>query len=211
LTVVGVAGDTRWSAFENGRNLEIYTCSRQWATLALTFFLRSAANPDALIPEIRRIVREESPDTAVVYARRYPDLIAESIWQPRVWSVVLTGFAILAAVLAGLGLFGVLNYLVAQRTREIGIRLAIGARRRDILSLVLRHGLRWTAVGVLPAVGLAAASARWLSPMLHGVAAHDAATYVAVIAGVAACAALASLLPAWRAARVDPNIALRNE
>jgi predicted permease len=211
LTVVGVAGDTRWSAFETGRNLEVYTCSRQWATLAMTFFLHTAGNPDALVPEIRRIVREVSPDTAVVYARRFPDLIAESIWQPRVWSVVLAGFALFAVVLSGLGLFGILNYFVAQRTREIGVRLAIGASRRDVLSLILRRGLLWTALGVIPALGLAAASGGWLAPLLHGVAAHDAATYLTVTAGVVTCAGLACLLPAWRAAQVDPNIALRNE
>lgn len=211
LTVIGVAADTRWSSFESGRNLEIYTAARQWGPLAMTFFLRTDRKPESLLPEVRRVVQEVSPDAAVVYARPYPEIVEESLWQPRVWSAVLTGFAGFAAALAGVGLFGVLHYLVSQRTREIGIRLAIGARQADVLRMVVGHGMKWAALGGAAGLAVAAAGSRMLQPMLHGVSVHDPATYLTVSVAVLLVAGTSALLPAWRASRVDPNITLRGD
>ncbi|MBK9170495.1 MAG: ABC transporter permease [Bryobacterales bacterium] len=210
-TVAGVVGDTRWSAFETGQNLEIYFCARQFGTLAITFFLRTNGNPAALIPEVRRIVAELSPETAVVYARPYQDIIEESTWQPRVWSIVLSAFAMLAAALAAIGLYGVLNYLVAQRTQEIGIRLALGAQSGAIVLLVLRQGMLWAGAGGAAGLALAIAGGRLVQPLLHGVGPLDLPTYVTVVAGILGVCFVACLLPAWRASRVDPNVALRRE
>jgi len=143
-------------------------------------------------------MEEEITSSAAVRARRYP-------------LTLLGGFAAVALVLAVVGIAGVINYSVSQRTREIGIRVALGARRSMILSLIVRQGVRLALTGVLIGVGFALLSTRWLSAVLYGVAPTDSATFLGVSAGLLAVAVAASLVPAARAARVDPAVTLRDE
>jgi len=127
------------------------------------------------------------------------------------WSVVLTGFAGLALVIALVGLYGVMSFLVAQRTRELGIRLAIGASPASVLLLVLRTASLLVLPGALLGIALALAASRWLNSLVFGISAQDPATYLLVSLTMILTALLATLIPAWRAARVDPLLALRDD
>ena len=147
----------------------------------------------------------------LVAATALSDLVADSLWLPRLAGQVFTFFALAALLLAAIGLYGVLSHAVEARRRELGIRQALGADRRSLLQLILGHGLRLAAAGLVVGLGLAVALAGVLESLLHNVDSRDPAT-LGVTAGVLLlAAALASWLPAWRAARSDPAICLHNE
>jgi putative ABC transport system permease protein len=193
---------------------EIFTLLRQLQPAAvrnvdLILVVRTAGDPAALVSTLRAIVHEEAPALALDSVMTMDDRVMASLARPRLYAVVLGWFGGFAVLIAGVGLFGVMSFSVAQRTREIGVRSALGARTRDIVALVLGQALWIVAAGV--AIGLAAAVAgvRLLSAFLYGVSAHDAPTFVAVPIVVGAVAAVACLVPARRAARVDPLTALR--
>ena len=137
--------------------------------------------------------------------------VASSLAKPRLYAVLLVAFAVAALTIAAVGLFGLLSYIVAQRSREIGIRTALGARVPDILALVLRQGAAISISGI--AVGLWAAYVltRYLASFIYGVDRADVASYLTVAFAVGLVATIASIVPAWRAARIDPVIALRAE
>ena len=160
---------------------------------------------------MRAALQEMNPEQVAFEARRMEDVISDSLAGRRFSMVVFAVFAGLALVLASVGIYGVVSYAVGQRAGEIGIRMALGARRGDILRMVLRHGAQMALLGI--AIGLAAALAltRLMERMLYGVSPTDPLTYVAVAIGLAAIALAASYLPARRAMRVDPMVALRHE
>jgi len=171
--------------------------------------VRSAADPVALIPAVRTVLREAdaslAPETIVPMRQRLSDSLA----QPRLYALVLAAFAGSAVVVAGVGLFGALSYGVALRRREIGVRLALGARPAQIATLVAAQAFRLAAAGVAAGLLLSLLLGRALSGLLHGVAAHDAAALLAVPAGLLLLAGVVSVAPALRAARTDPQRALR--
>ena len=141
----------------------------------------------------------------------FEQVVERSLWRQRLQGQVLAAFALLALLLATVGIYGVISYTVAQRTRELGVRIALGATRRDVLGLVVGEGARLALAGV--ALGLAGALAlsRAVATLLYGVAPTDLVTYVGVPAALTAVALLASLVPARRATRVDPTVAMRAE
>ena len=139
------------------------------------------------------------------------DVVGSAMSAPRFTSILLSIFGALALTLSAIGLYGVLSYVVSRRTREIGIRVAIGAGRPAVLRMVLGSGLWLTAAGIFTGLLLAAATTRLLSGLLHGVTPGDPATFTAVTLGLLAVAVLASAVPAWRASRVDPVVALKSE
>jgi putative ABC transport system permease protein len=138
------------------------------------------------------------------------DRVTANVAKPRLYAVVLGGFSVFAVVIAAVGLFGGLSYAVAQRSREIGVRTALGARPGDIVRLVLRQSVLTLAAGLTAGVWLAFAASRYLSTVLYGVTPHDLASFVAAPLSVALIGAIACIVPARRAAKVDPLVVLRS-
>jgi putative ABC transport system permease protein len=139
------------------------------------------------------------------------EVVSATLSTPRFTGVLLGVFAALALVLSAIGIYGVLSYVVSRRTREIGIRLAVGASRAQVLRMVLRNGLVLSLMGIALGIAAAAMATRLMHTLLHGVTPGDPATFAAVGIGLSAVATLASLIPAWRATRVDPVVALKAE
>jgi len=173
--------------------------------------VRASSDPLSLAAMVRDQVHQLDKDQSVADIRTLAQVVNASLAQPRLNTLLLAAFAALAVLLAATGLYGVMAYSVAQRTREIGIRMALGAERQDVLRLVVKHGLVLTLIGV--GVGLVAASAltHFLSSMLYGVKPIDPLTFGIVSLTLAAVALLASYIPARRATKVDPITALRYE
>jgi ABC-type antimicrobial peptide transport system permease subunit len=173
--------------------------------------MRTTLPPAALSGTIERVVREVDAAVPVVRLRNMDEVFAESIRRPRLLAQLLGAFAGLALLLAAIGTYGVLSFMVTERRREIGIRIALGATRSYVLTQIMKQGLQVTALGV--AIGLAGALAvnRLIVSLLFGVQATDTATIGLVVATIGAVAAVASWLPAWRASRLDPNVVLRDE
>ena len=211
-TVVGVVGNVRHGTLEEAGGNEMYLHYRQtgdWAGMEMV--VRSTREPASLVPEVRAALARYDPSLPNGEYYELERLVENAVAPRRLTTELLGFFSALAVTLAAIGLYGVIAQSVVQRTQEIGIRMAIGAQRRDVLGLVLFGGLRLVAVGV--ALGLAGAFAltRVLQTLLFGVTAHDPLTFVGNAALLVAVASAACVLPALRATRVNPIIALRAE
>ncbi|HEY2738836.1 MAG TPA: FtsX-like permease family protein, partial [Thermoanaerobaculia bacterium] len=165
----------------------------------------------ALAPDLRRLVRETEPRAALDNVDRLTGRLSAAVAQPRFAALVASVFAALALLLAATGLYGVLTYSVSQRRREMGIRGALGATRAGLLGLVLREGLLLTVTGLVLGLGVALAVTRLMASLLFGVTALDALSFAAAPLALLGVAAAACLIPARRAAAVDPAEALRSE
>jgi predicted permease len=177
----------------------------------ISFAARTDGDPLAIVADLRGIVRDIDPNLAVDSVIPMETVLSGVTTRPRFYASLLSVFGAIAGFVAVIGIYGVLAYLVSQRTKEIGIRMALGAQRANVLRTVLRRGLAMIAIGVTAGVLGALALTRYLAGMLYGITALDAATYVVVAAAFAAVALLASYVPARRAARVDPMTVLRYE
>jgi putative ABC transport system permease protein len=177
----------------------------------LSFAVRTAGDPAAAIPAVRQIVSRIDPNIGIDAILPLNRLVASALARQRFYAVLLGVFAALAATLAAIGVYGVLAYAVIQRTQEIGIRVALGARRAQVLSLVLRQGLVLTAIGVTLGIAAAAAGARLLEGLLFGITPLDRSTFAGAALIFIAVATLASYVPARRATTLDATIALRAE
>src|SRR6476659_8085152 len=212
-TVVGVAKDVRQHGVERPAGTELYVFLDQHGVSppSMNVVMRTTLPPAALSGTIERVVREVDAAVPVVRLRDMDSVFAESIRRPRLLAQLLGAFAGLALLLAALGTYGVLSYTVTERRREIGIRIALGAARSQVLTQIMRQGLQVTALGV--AIGLAGALVvnRLIASLLFGVQPTDTMTIAFVIATITTVALVASCLPAWRASRVDPNVVLRDE
>jgi len=171
--------------------------------------VRTSADPTTYVPTLRSLVHEQAPALVLDSVMTMEDRVMTSLAKPRLYAVVLVGFGAFALLIAGVGVFGVLSFSVAQRTREIGVRSALGAQAHDIVALVLRQALWIVGAGIAIGVAVALAGVRLLSAFLYGIGPHDALTFVAVPIVIVAVAAVACLVPARRAAKVDPLTALR--
>jgi predicted permease len=211
ITVVGVARDIQHYGLEREMRPGVYLPFAVQPQATMTLVLQTALDPLTLVDAARAVLREMDPEVAMYSIHTMEQRLRESLWLRRAYSWLFGVFSAVALVLAVGGIYGVVSYTVGQRTREIGIRIALGAERRQIQGLVLRHGMRMAGLGLV--LGLAGAwfASHWLESLLFGVSARDVRTYAAVAAGLAAVALLANLLPATRAARVDPTTALRYE
>ena len=212
-TVVGVVGDVRQVSLALGEANAIYIPESQWhfGDNPMSLVIRSRGDPASLAPEVRRAVWSVDKDQPIVRVAMMDDLLAATAAERRFALILFEAFALAALVLAAAGLYGVLSGSVAERTREIGVRSALGASRKRILALVLGQGLRLTGLGVALGLAGAAVATRALVAMLFGVSRLDPVTYLGVIALLAAVSLVACAVPAWRAARVDPASTLRTE
>ena len=213
VEVVGVAEDARWSDLRDDPPMQMYFAMAQdvFEFPLRVLFLRVAGDPAPVIEAVRREVREAAP--RVLFAEVEP-LAANIEPEVRPWRLGATMFTIfgaLALVLAGLGLSSVIAYDVAQRVREMGIRIALGARAGDILRLVVGQGIRMAALGVALGAAIALAAGRWVGDLLFDTSPTDPLVLGAVVAVLLTVAAAACLLPARRATRVPPDVALRSE
>jgi putative ABC transport system permease protein len=211
LEIVGVVGDTRLYGLTNPARLEIYAPFLQWPPNDMDLLVKSSVDPAAMTSAIRGAIASIDKDQPIFAISTMNQLVSDSV-STRTFTLILLGlFSGLALVLAAIGIYGVISYSVAQRTRDIGIRIALGASRRDVLHDVVGLGLRLTVVGLIFGLIGAFAVTRVLSSLLYGVHSTDAVTFIAVSLVLLVVAMLASYLPARRAMRIDPIVALRYE
>jgi putative ABC transport system permease protein len=213
--VIGVAGDVRQRGLEAPSNMAVYLPYRQDSTRrslrSMVLFARTAGDPDGMARSIHADVRALSRDVPVQSVRSLHAIVQDTE-APRVFTLVLLcAFAAIALLLAAIGLYGVIAYSVSRRVREIGIRMALGANKGDILTSVFRHEGRWLLGGVAAGVVGAASLSRLIAGMLFGVAPGDPVTFAGVLGVLALVAVAACWAPARRAVRLDPVLALRNE
>ena len=210
LEVVGVVADARQVVGQEPK-AHIYDCSLQRPWLSSAFVVRAAGDPAALAGAAQAAVREVDRGRAAAEVKTMEQILAEGVAQPLFYTQLLSAFALVALLLAAVGVYGVMSYSAAQRTHEIGVRIALGARGRDVVRMVVGQGMALALAGV--GLGLAGAFAltRILSGLLYGVSATDPATFAGVALLLAAVALLACYLPARRATKVDPVVALRYE
>jgi putative ABC transport system permease protein len=209
--IVGVVGNVRHHAAENERGIEVYYPVTQWPATASYYVLQTSSDPDALLQTIRRTINIAEPAAAVTSVKTMERTIGESLWQQRLWGLLFTSFALLALVLAGVGVYGVVSYVVSLRTREMGVRMALGATPAGVKRLVIRQGMSLCAVGAAIGIAGAAGVGQSATSLLYGVEPHDFTTYMAVVLTILAIGLIACWVPARRASRVDAVIALRAE
>jgi putative ABC transport system permease protein len=213
--IIGVVGDVKLLGLDADTNPAIYVPMIQnpYPNALRNVFLvtKTSGNPKSLVPEIRSRLRALDKDIPISQVQTMDEIVSNSLSQRRLSMSLLIVFAALAALLAAVGIYGVMAYIVTQRTHEIGIRMAMGARAIDVMTMVLRDGAKLAAAGVV--IGLIAAFAltRVMSSMLFGVSAIDPTTFIVISGLLAGVALLASFVPARRASRVNPIVALRND
>lgn len=209
--IVGVVGDIKQMGLDKETQPNVYLSFRQYEVAFMDIVVRSAAEPSSLSPALRGSIRAVDKYAPITSVRTLEEVIADDTAQPRFYTLLLSLFAGVAVTLTALGLYGVMSYAVSQRTREIGIRLALGAETQSILRMVTSQGLFLILIG--EAAGLAAALAltRLMTSLLFGVSATDPATFAAISLSLIIVALLACALPARRASNVDPMSALRCE
>jgi putative ABC transport system permease protein len=209
--IVGVVGDVKQNGLDEETKIQTYEPFAQEPSSVMTLVVRSSSDPSSLTGAIRNEVLALDKEQPLNSTRTLSDMISRSVAQQRFSMILLCGFALVALVLAAVGLYGVMSYSVTQRTHEIGIRMALGASSSDVLRLVVGQGAALATAGV--ATGLAGAwlLTRLMTSLLFGVSATDAFTFAIVPVLLAGVALAASIIPARRAAKVDPMIALRYE
>jgi putative ABC transport system permease protein len=190
---------------------EVYLAHAQWPVDFVSVALRSAGEPLALLEPARQALRRLDPEVPLARARTMEQLFALSVARPRFYLTLLAAFAVAALVLAAIGVYGVMAFAASRRVREIGIRVALGAQRRDILRLLLAESGRLALAGIALGAAGTLAAARLLAGLLHGVGPRDPATLLAVAVLLLGVALTAAWLPARRAARLEPTTALRAE
>jgi predicted permease len=209
--IVGIAGDVRHGDLEEAPAPRAYDLYGQHNSLALFLVIRTAQEPALVTASVRTVVRELDPDAPVYSIATMEDLRGRAVSPRKYVSLLVACFAALAVFLALIGIHGVLAYNVERRTRELGVRLALGAQRSDVLGLVIREGLAIAIGGLVVGLAGALALSRFLESLLYGVEPTDAGLYAAVALAVVLVSLAACLVPARRAMRVDPLATLRAE
>ncbi len=209
--VVGIIGDVKQSELSTAALPEIYVPFAQWPVEYVQAVIRTTGEPHSVESAARAVVHELDPNLPMYEVRTLERIVAESVARPRFYMLLLASFAAVALLLSAVGIYGVIAYLVTMRTRELGIRIALGASHADVLRLVMGESVRVTLVGL--AIGIAGALllSRLLATLLFGVAPTDPLTFALVALTLGAVALAASIIPARRAAKLDPLLAIRAE
>ncbi len=208
-TIVGVVSDVAHYALDKKPPRQIYLPHSQLPFPFETIVVKTSGEPTAMVDAVRREILAIDKDQAVDNIRTLAELQSQSVSLRRMFMMLLVGFATLALVLAAVGIYGVMSYAVVQRTQEIGIRMALGARAMDVLLLMVKNGMVWALAGVGVGLFCSFALTRFLAAVLFGVSATDATTFAVVAVAVLAIAFLACYIPARRATKLDPLVALR--
>ena len=212
--IVGVVGNVKGRRLDVQDLPEYYTPFAQLNFGSMTVCLRTTVEPHSLTSAVRNVVSSMDPDLPLYDIKTMDEYLSATLATPKSQAMLLQAFGGLAILLTAVGLYGVISYTVAQRTHEIGVRITLGASRSNVIGMVLKSGLRLTALGIIAGIALSLAVGRFIASfnsILFGIKATDAVTFGAVIAIVAAVSLLACYIPAWRASKVDPMIALRYE
>ena len=207
--IIGIVGDTRYQSLQGEPSATMYVPTRE--LLFVNLVIRTQGDPLSLVGGVRKEVNALDPDQPIAAIRPMTEWVAMSAAGARYRTTLLGLFALLAMILAATGIYGVMSYSVAQRTQEIGVRMALGARPLDVLKLVVRQGMMLALIGVVVGLAGALALTRVMSSLLFGVTERDPITFVAVAALLIVVAFISCFVPAHRATRVDPLIALRCE
>ncbi len=211
MQVIGVTADVKHYGLDREARQTVFLPYRQQPHEAIGVMVRTSGDPLALAAPARDVLRRLDPDLPMFDTRTMSENVSRSLWARRAYSTLFASFACVALLLAIAGMYGVVSYAVAQRTREIGVRIALGARPAQVMTEVLRHGLLLTVVGGVIGLGVTIWVARFLKSILFGIQARDPVTYAVVFAAIVAVSLLANAAPARRAATVDPVKALRTE
>ena len=209
-TIVGVVGDVKYAGLAGGGEA-MYNAATQSRMRDANLFVRTAGPPAEALERVRTVLRSIDPALALNVGGTMSERVYSSIASERNWATLLGGFAIAALALAAVGIFGMLSYLVTARKREIGVRLALGARRREVLAMILRRGMTFALPGAALGILVTLLTGRWLAAILYEVGAADLSTLTAVTLLLLAVAVLACYLPARRAASVTPMEAIRDD
>jgi len=212
FTVVGVVGDAHYGGLGQAPEPVVYGSILQHdASTNPSFTVRTDRDPVSLVSSIRGILAQIDKDLPLADVASMEEMMSESVAQPRLETVLFAIFGGLAMLLAAVGIYGVMSYSVSQRTAEIGVRLALGADRGNVLALICKQGLRLAAIGLSGGVLLALGVTRLMATLLFGVSPTDPLTFVTIVILLALVALLACYVPARRATKVDPMVALRYE
>jgi putative ABC transport system permease protein len=211
LTVIGVASPVLHHELDGEPGFDVYRPFTQSSTAGPYYVIRTAGDPMVIAEAATRIIGETDPDQSFLDVQTYDRRVANRMWQRRLAGLLLSGFALLAVALAAVGLYGVLSYIVGQQTREMGVRLALGATAASVLGLVMWRGLRLAGAGLLVGIAAAFALARLVTSLLYEVSVVDPLAYLGGSVLLLLIAGAACYVPARRAARVDPLVALRTD
>jgi putative ABC transport system permease protein len=207
--IVGVVADVKGASLANAMRPQFWATYDQWPMSNMSVILHTTRDPRSVVADARAVIKQLDPSLAIDQIKTLDAVLAESVAEPRFYMILLTAFAAVAIALSAIGIYGVVAYLVGQRSRELGIRMALGASPASVVQMVVREGVAMVAVGV--GVGLAGALAltQLMGALLFGVRATDPLTYAAVTLLLGVVALVAASVPASRAARVDPALAMR--
>jgi putative ABC transport system permease protein len=209
--IIGIVGDIKMTSLEGETRPAVYVPHAQLPIGFMTFVVRTGQDPESLVGTVRRAVQSLDPELPLADVKTMSEVVEATLARPRTVAVLLTAFALMALVLAGVGVYGVMAYSVAQRTQEIGVRMALGATPQSVFRLVLGQALRLVSIGVVAGVAAAAAVTRLLDTLLYQTEPLDAVTFGTTVVVLAAVAILATYIPARRGTRVAPVDALRTE
>jgi predicted permease len=211
MEVIGVVADAKFASLRQQAPPTIYEHYRSQPQRVMTFAVRAAGDPEALIPAMREAAAAVDRDVPLFDMWTQETQIDQALRQERVFANLVSVFALLSLFLACIGIYGTLSYSVARRTPEIGLRMALGAARSDVVGLVLRESARPVVAGAAVGIAAALATARVAHSMLFGITYHDGPTMIVALVTLVGCALVAAWLPSMRASRVEPMLALRQE
>jgi ABC-type antimicrobial peptide transport system permease subunit len=209
--VVGVVENVRTLSGENENGLELYYPFMQYPVANTHYVIRTQRDPVSYARAVRQAIQSVDQDSPIVFVKRMDQIIDETLWQRRLWSVLLAAFSLVSLALAAIGVYGLLSYLVSNRTRELGLRMALGAQPSSIRALVLKHVAKRLAIGVGAGLIGGFALKHLLSGLLFGVNAGDPLNILTAAGVLTAVTFVACYIPAHRASAIDPLVALSED